>query len=239
MKKTLIMLTLLLVIALTLAACGGTTTEAPAEPQEAAPAESEQPAAPEEPAAAEPVDLTFSVWGDPEEIVILQEIADDFTAENPNITVTVTVSDWDTYWDKLQTTLAGGNPPDVFAMDAPLYPDYQSRGVLMNLQPMIDRDGFDLTAYYDEALVCYDTDDGYYGLPRDIQPSVMYINKDMFDEAGVPYPEDGWTWDDMIDIGQQLTKDTDGDGTTDQYGLWADIWDMELLWGAMIWQYRR
>jgi multiple sugar transport system substrate-binding protein len=239
MKKTFVLLTLLFAFALVLVACGGTTEEAPAEPQEAAPAEQEEAAAPEEeaPAAEEPVELTFSVWGDPEEIEILQEIADDFTAENPNISVTVTVSDWDTYWDKLQTTLAGGNPPDVFAMDAPLYPDYQSRDVLMNLQPMIDRDGFDLTAYYDEALICYDTDEGYYGLPRDIQPSVMYINTDMFDEAGIPYPEDGWTWDDMIDIGQQLTKDTDGDGTTDQYGLWADIWDMELLWGAMIWQF--
>jgi ABC-type glycerol-3-phosphate transport system substrate-binding protein len=75
-----------------------------------------------------------------------ETVQDDFTTANPNISVNVTVSDWDTYWDKLQTTLAGGNPPDVFAMDAPLYPDYQSRDVLMNLQPMIDRDGFDLTA---------------------------------------------------------------------------------------------
>jgi multiple sugar transport system substrate-binding protein len=240
MRKFLILLSVMLTIALVLVACGGGEEE-PAEETTAEEAVSEENAAEEpaaeEPAAEEQVELTFSVWGDPAELAILQEIADDFEAENPNVNVTVTVSDWDTYWDKLQTTLAGGNPPDVFAMDAPLYPDYQSRGVLLNLQDLIDRDSFDLSGYYPESLVCYNTADGYFGLPRDIQPSVMYINTDMFDEAGIPYPEDGWTWDELIEIGQQLTKDTDGDGTIDQYGLWADIWDMELLWGAMIWQF--
>ena len=150
--------------------------------------------------------------------------------------VTVNVSDWDTYWDKLQTTMAGGNPPDVFAMDAPLYPDYQSRGVLLNLQSYIDRDGFDLAGYYGASLVCYQTPEGYFGLPRDIQPSVMYFNKDMFDEAGLAYPDENWTWDDLVEAGKALTKDTDGDGQIDQFGIWADLWDMELLWASLIWQ---
>ena len=182
------------------------------------------------------VELTFSVWGDPEELAILQAIADDFVAQNPGIEVTVNVSDWDTYWDKLQTQLAAGTPPDVFAMDAPLYPDYQSRGVLLNLQPLIDRDGFDLDGYYPVSLLCYDTPDGYFGLPRDVQPSVLYYNKDMFDAAGIAYPDDTWTWENLVEAGQALTVDSDGDGTIDQYGLWADLWDMELIWASLIWQ---
>lgn len=184
----------------------------------------------------EAVELTFSVWGDPAELEVLQQIVDDFHAENPNISVTVTVSDWDTYWDKLQTTLAAGNPPDVFAMDAPLYLDYQSRGVLLNLDPLIEADNFDLDPFYDVALECYATGDGYYGLPRDVQSSVMYYNKDMFDEAGVPYPDETWTWDTLVEQGQKLVKDRDGDGNIDQYALWADLYDMELYWGAAIWQ---
>ena len=55
-----------------------------------------------------------------------------------------TVSDWDTYWDKLQTGIAGGDAPDVFAMDGPLFPDYQTRDVLLDLKPYIDEDGYDL-----------------------------------------------------------------------------------------------
>ena len=66
---------------------------------------------------------------------------DAFQDANPKITVEVTVSDWDAYWDKLQTGIAGGAAPDVFAMDGPLFPDYQSRDVLLDLKPFIDRDG--------------------------------------------------------------------------------------------------
>jgi len=220
----------LLIAVMLFSACAPAATPAPQQPAAAT-----QPAA-QEPATGEKVDLTFSVWGDPEELAILQEIADDFTKANPNVNITVNVSDWDTYWDKLQTTLAAGTPPDVFAMDAPLYPDYQSRGVLLNLQPYIQKDNFDLTDFYDSSLTCYQTADGYYGLPRDVQPSVMYYNKDMFDEAGVPYPDDTWTWDTLIEMGQKLTKDRDGDGTTDQFAIWADLWDMELYWASAIWQ---
>jgi len=87
-------------------------TQAPAQPaapaatQPAAPAAT-QPAAPAATAApatsGEKVELTFSVWGDPEELKVLQSLADDFSKENPNIKITVTVADWTTYWDKLQT----------------------------------------------------------------------------------------------------------------------------------------
>ncbi len=186
----------LLALMLLVTACSPAATQAPvANPpadnnqQAAAPttAPTEAKAA-EPPKSGAPVELTFSVWGDPQELTILQSLADDFSKENPNVKITVTVSDWDTYWDKLQTQLAAGTPPDVFAMDAPLYPDYQSRGVMLGLQNYIDRDSFSLDDYYPAALQCYKTPDGYYGLPRDIQPSVLYYNKDMFDAAGVPYP---------------------------------------------------
>lgn len=230
MQKRFVLISLLLLTGLLLAACGAAAQ--PEAPDVEEPADSDGGDA----AAEEEVELTFSVWGDPEELKILQEIADAFHEENPNVSITVNVSDWDTYWDKLQTTLSAGNPPDVFAMDAPLYPDYQSRGVLLNLQPYIEADGFDLSDYYEVSLQCYNTPEGYYGLPRDVQPSVMYYNKDMFDAAGVPYPDETWTWETLIEEGQKLTKDTDGDGIIDQYALWADLWDMELYWGAAIWQ---
>jgi multiple sugar transport system substrate-binding protein len=225
MKVRTILLCGLLALVLLVTACTPTaapqpapTTEKQTAAQATAPAKS-----------SEAVALTFSVWGDPEELKILQELADDFSKENPNVKITVTVSDWDTYWDKLQTQLAAGTPPDVFAMDAPLYPDYQSRGVLLNIQQYIDKDKYDLSDYYPAALQCYQTPDGYYGLPRDIQPSVLYYNKDMFDAAKVPYPDDTWTWDKMIEVGQKLTKEN-------QYALWTDLWDMELYWASAIWQ---
>src|SRR5512146_2876645 len=111
-----ILFSLAMVVILLLTACGG------------------QPAAP-----AGKTELSFMMWGDPAELTVWKQIVSDFEAANTNITVSVEVSDWDSYWTKLKTLLSAGTPPDVFAMDAPLYLDYQSRGVLLNLQPYLDK----------------------------------------------------------------------------------------------------
>ena len=74
-----------------------------------------------------PAKIAYAIWGDTTELANQQKIVDAFTALDPTIRVKVTVADWDTYWDKLQTGLAGGDAPDVFVMDGPLFPDYQAR----------------------------------------------------------------------------------------------------------------
>jgi multiple sugar transport system substrate-binding protein len=218
MKKLLF--PFLLIAAMLLSSCGGQATPAG------------------EPAAGgAPVELTFMMWGAPEELAVWNKIVEEFQAQAPNITVNVEVSDWTAYWEKLKTMLAAGTPPDLFAMDAPYYLDYQTRGVLKNLQPYIDKNPDLLTGVYPQTLEAYKTADGYFGLPRDFQTIVLFYNKDMFDKAGVAYPTADWTYDDLRQASKDLTLDTNGDGTTDQYGFTADLWDMELAWSSAIWAY--
>jgi len=184
-----------------------------------------------------PVTISFMAWGAPEELAVWQQIVDDFQAANPNIKVNVEVSDWDSYWTKLKTLLAANTPPDVFAMDAPLYLDYQSRGVLLNIQPYIDKTSGFLDGFYPVTLEAYKLPDGYYGMPRDFQTVVLYYNKDMFDAAGVAYPTADWTYDDLRTSAKNLTIDKNGDGTIDQWGFASDLWDMELFWSEAIWSW--
>ncbi len=184
-----------------------------------------------------PVEITYMMWGSPEELAVWQVIVDDFEAANPNIQVNVDVSDWDSYWSRLQTLFAGGTPPDVFAMDAPLYRDWQSRGVLLNLQPYLDANPTALDGVYPSTLEAYQLEDGIYGLPRDFQTIVLFYNKDLFDAAGLDYPNEDWTMDDLRAAAAELTVDVDGDGVTDQWGLYADLYDMELFWSSVIWSY--
>jgi multiple sugar transport system substrate-binding protein len=216
MKKLLF--PILLIAALVLPACGGQATQAPA-------------------AGSAPVELTFMMWGAPEELAVWNQIVQDFQAQQPNITVKVEVSDWEAYWEKLKTMLAASTPPDLFAMDAPLYLDYQSRGVLKNLQPYLDKNPDLLTGVYPQTLEAYKLPDGYYGLPRDFQTIVLFYNKDMFDAAHVAYPTADWTYEDLRAAAKQLTLDTNGDGKIEQYGFWSDLWDMELVWSEAIWAY--
>jgi multiple sugar transport system substrate-binding protein len=210
MKKLLFVL---VTASLVLAACGG--AKAPA-------------------ASIGPAEITMMMWGDPAELDVWNQIVADFHQANPNITVKVEVSDWDSYWTKLKTMLSAGTPPDVFAMDAPLYLDYQSRGVLLNLQSFLDKNPDMLKDVYPQTLQAYKTADGMYGLPRDFQTIVLFYNKDMFDTAGVAYPTADWTYDDLRKAAKSLTK-AGADGKTTQYGFYADLWDMELVWSEAIW----
>jgi len=187
--------------------------------------------------ASGPVAITFMAWGAPEELEVWQKIADEFHAANSNITVNMDVSDWESYWTKLDTLFAGGTPPDVFAMDAPLYLDWQSRDVLLNLQPYINKASGFLDNFYTQPLEGYKVSGSYYGMPRDFQTIVLFYNKDMFDAAGVAYPTASWTWEDLRTAAKKLALDKNGDGTIDQYGFSCDLWDMELCWSEAIWSY--
>ncbi|MGZ9810206.1 ABC transporter substrate-binding protein [Pseudoroseicyclus sp. H15] len=185
-------------------------------------------------AAAQDTQITFSLWGSPQEGEVWEQIAEAFEAEHPDIDVNIEVADWDGYWEKLRVQVAGGTPPDVFAMDAPLYPDWQSRDVLLNMQPYIDAEPGLLDGVFPVTLEAYKTDEGLFGLPRDFQTIVLFYNKDMFDEAGVDYPTADWSWDDFRSTAAELTIDKDGDGTIDQWGAWAEVYDMEPFWGPVV-----
>ena len=71
-------------------------------------------------------------------------------------------------------------------------------------------------------------------LPQNLSSLVVYYNRDLFDAAGVPYPEAGWTWADFLAAAKALTKDIDGDGLTDQHGLGVE--NSLIRFTPFIWQ---
>jgi multiple sugar transport system substrate-binding protein len=228
--------------ALVVAACNGSSASpssagsSPTSPTASASGAASPAAAPSDAGYTGPeATITYSIWGDPQEIKAQQAIVDAFHEANPKITVKVTVSDWEPYWDKLQTSIAGGDAPDVFAMDGPLFPDYQTRDVLLDLKPFIDRDGYDLGQLADQAVADFTTPDGQFGLPRDLNVVALYYNKAMFDAAGIPYPDDTWDWAKLAEVAKKLTI-RGADGKTTQWGFYTESTDMENYWSELVWQ---
>jgi multiple sugar transport system substrate-binding protein len=220
-------------------ACGGTTGPSPSATaaQPAASASASAVAATPAGYGGPEATIEYAIWGDPTELKNQQAIVDAFHAAQPKITVKVTVSDWDTYWDKLQTGLAGGAAPDVFAMDGPLFPDYAGREVLLDLTPLVQRDGYDVAALEANAVKDFMTADGkQLGLPRDLNVIALFYNKDLFDKAGVAYPDATWDWAKLVSVGKQLTVDTNKDKKPDQWGLYTETTDMENYWSSLVWQ---
>ena len=126
--------------------------------------------------------------------------------------------------------------PDVFAMDGPLFPDYQSRDVLLDLKPFIDRDGYDLTQLADQAVADFTTPDGQFGLPRDLNVVALYYNKTMFDAAGHPLPGRHVGLGEARRGRQEADRSRTPTARPTQWGFYTETTDMENYWSELVWQ---
>src|SRR5699024_2187163 len=118
-----------------------------------------------------------------------------------------------------------GTTPDVFIV----LPDdlnlFCSIGVLYNLDDLIKGDAsFADASVYSAALETGQWGEGQYTLPFELSPTMMFVNRTLLNEEGIPMPENNWTWDDFYEICRQALKDTDGDGEFDQYGCYGFTW---------------
>ncbi|NMB13093.1 MAG: sugar ABC transporter substrate-binding protein [Firmicutes bacterium] len=167
-------------------------------------------------AAEETVTLVWSFWGDPGELPPNDRVIEAFEAKYPHIKIEKQHAPWSSYFDRIQTQMAGGVAPDVMFLNN--IPSYASRGVLMPLDDLIAETGYDISPYYPELLRIFTFNDVVYGFPRDNDTTVFYYNKGLFDETGVAYPDGSWTWDDFLEAAKKLTK-TDARGRTTQYAV--------------------
>jgi len=129
------------------------------------------------------------------------------------------------YVDKLLTRIAGRAAPDIICTEVDLFVTFQTKDVLLDLTPYVSGDPeFNLKDFYPQIIDRFTVDGKIYCIPRDTAPfACVYYNKKLFDEAGVPYPTDDWTVDEMLEKAKALTK-RDRDGMVTQYGFYAWAW---------------
>ncbi|MFQ6099125.1 MAG: ABC transporter substrate-binding protein, partial [Armatimonadota bacterium] len=177
--------------------------------------------------------VTYMTRATPDQLAVWQKMADAFESQHPHVEVKLENVRYQEYWQKLQTQVAGGTPPDVVFMESTRFPAFASKDSLVNLDPYIARDPSEvaLTDFYEVALSPYYWQDSLYGLPNDVAVLALFYNKDLFDKAGLAYPTSDWTWDDYLAAAKALTQDTDGDGRVDQYGTVVPEW-----WYVFVWQ---
>ncbi len=170
-----------------------------------------------------PIKVTF--WGSPEEIDIITHSIADWQAAHPHIKIIFEHTPYTGYDSKILTRIAGGAAPDVIATEVDYFVTFASKNVLEDLNPYINEDK-ELSAkeFFPSIIDRFTYQDKLLAIPRDVAPfACVFYNKNLFDEAGIPYPTDDWTWDDLLRIARALTK-KDSAGKITQYGFYGWAW---------------
>ena len=213
---------------LLLAACGGDDSASTSSAEDSAPAAEETSAAAEDgsgDAAAAPAmfdcDITYQTYQGPDIVEAWDAQWKDLESETGIRTATETVPQAEQS-QRLLASAAGGNLPDVAMISAQWFKILADKGLLMPLdQSMFSEVSID--DMHPALLDAYTFDGQLYGLPTDLDMGMLFYNKDLFAEAGLPEPTADWTWDDFADAAKALTS---GEGAEKQYGV-----DIAAAWG--------
>lgn len=202
------LLCLLLIVALLLVACGsGDEEEATAT---AAPEiEVSEPTVVPESEVEEAVTIRFAILDFQQ--ALFGDLISAFEEENPDIEIkTVSVE------EVLELPGLGADWPEdavrrlVSAADVSSYfysSDEALRDeVLLDLQPFMDSDpNFDEDDFQPMTLEHFQSQGGTWAVPMTANYQLLFYNKDLFDEAGIDYPQAGWSWDDFLATAKELT----------------------------------
>jgi multiple sugar transport system substrate-binding protein len=169
------------------------------------------------------VTIRYGLW-DANQLPAYQACADAFTAKNPNITIELEQIAWDDYWTNIQTGMISGSNYDVFTDHLAKFPEFATKNQIVDIQPMVDEEGIDVTQYEGELADLWSRDGKRYGLPKDWDTIAVVYNEDALTAAGLePGIFEEWTWnpDDggsFQETVAQLTIDENGNN-----GLSADF----------------
>jgi multiple sugar transport system substrate-binding protein len=190
------------------------------------------------PAAAQPPGgrISFMVFGDLAEKAAYEQLVADFARRTPEVTVTlVHVPGPGDYRKRLGVDFAAGTPADVVLLNYRRYAAFAARGVLEPLGPYLARSRvIDERQFYPEAMDPFRWQGTLACIPQNLSSLVVYYNRDLFERAGAPRPAGDWTWDDFLRAARALTRDTDGDGRIDQFGLGTEVSISRLA--PFVWQ---
>jgi len=138
----------------------------------------------------------------------------EFERTHPGVKVQFTQVPRDSYADQMTTLFASGSPPEIVHLASFEFQTFADNGWLENLDPWIERSKLDLKGWAGQSRCRWEGDTVcvmllYYG-------TILAYNQAMFDAAGLKAPT---SWQEHVAASRALTKDTNGDGLIDQFGV--------------------
>jgi len=136
----------------------------------------------------EPVTITLAYYG--VELGYIEELITQFNEIHPEITVELQ----EVYTNDLATY----SGVDIFGVDLFSFLENQAQGLFLDLSPLIEQDqSLGIDDFYPGAIDVFTQNGKIWAIPTGVDPFILYYNQDLFDQFGVPYPTNNWTWDDL------------------------------------------
>jgi multiple sugar transport system substrate-binding protein len=238
-KRILLVVVTLLIVLAMVAGCSPQqpTTTQPAAEEPAAPAEptaAAAPAATTEPAPAPAATgdrvqvrwyIGLGTGHNPEQLEAQQAVVEAFNSSQDEVELIMEIVQNDQAYDTLQTQIAAGNAPDIVG-PVGVRGLNGFREVVADLSQYADSGELDLSQYPEPLVEFWQQGGKLVGVPFAVYPSFIYYNRDLFDEAGLPYPPEEWGPDVEYDgqpwnmetfreLAMQLTVDSSGNDATE------------------------
>lgn len=131
--------------------------------------------------------------------------------------------------EKLYAMMAAGQAPDIFYTNTIMRDRLAAEGRLLDLRTVSKDDPFVSRLWPSVIENGRAPDGGWYSVGNWSFTLGVYYNRDLFDTAGIPYPDTAWTWDQMTAIARKLTFDTNGDGEPERYGIFIGSHFVEAI----------
>ncbi len=174
--------------------------------------------------------LKFQIW-DVAQRTSMEAICAAYTEKNPDVVIEVQVTSWNEYWTKLEAAAESNTMPDIFWMHTNQILYYSDFGMLADVTDLYNdvEDGYYQNHFSEISIGNAQGSDGrMYGVPKDKDNIFLVYNKEMFDAAGVAYPDETWTWDDLTSASEQIYNSTGKYGfmayNDDQMGYWSFVY---------------
>jgi multiple sugar transport system substrate-binding protein len=185
-----------------------------------------------------PVELKFLTWGNQAHLDVYKTLIDKFKQTHPNINVSIDSVPFTEYQQKISVLAAGRELPDVAWVAERMVPQFMANGILEDVSDVKNDTSFQMDDFIPSTLDLFRKDGKLYGLPFSTPPSVMFYNKDLFDKAGLPSPNElakqgKWTWEEFVKAAKAISS---GTGANKVYGAnFFRDWKTWILLSSYSW----
>jgi multiple sugar transport system substrate-binding protein len=163
---------------------------------------------------ADPVTLRLGVALTPQELSTFEPLIQALDDANPAWEIIIENTPQQGAVEKLNAQLASQTLPDIVRVQGLFAQGWIRQGAFLDLGQHISDRGLELSDFYEGPLDQFRWQESIWGLPDTAAPTALYYNKAMFDAAGLGYPTDSWTYEDMRTAARLLTLDTSGRNST-------------------------